>query len=100
MLNTGGSATPGLVTAKKAVGRDISTGGFDVLPDLVKIIQDGDLTFTIDQQGYWRGYISVLQLVHYVRYGLVQANYYLTGPILVDASNADQVASLAEAGVR
>jgi simple sugar transport system substrate-binding protein len=100
MLNTGGSATPGLVTAKNAVGREIFTGGFDVLPDLVKMIQDGDLTFTIDQQGYWRGYISVMQLVHYLRYGLVQANYYLTGPILVDASNADQVASLAEAGVR
>lgn len=100
MLNTGGSATTGLVQAKNAVGRDIDTAGFDVLPELVELIQDGELTFTIDQQGYWRGYISVLQLVHNIRYGLVQANYYLTGPILVDASNADEVASLAEAGVR
>ena len=66
----------------------------------MKLIQDGELTFTMDQQGYWRGYISVMELVHYIRYGLVQANYFLTGPILVDTSNADSVAGLAAAGVR
>lgn len=100
MVNTGGSATGGLVEAKKAVGRDIETAGFDVLPDIVTMIQAGDLTFTMDQQGYWRGYIAVLELVHYIRYGLIQANYFLTGPIIVDKSNADQVAGLAAAGVR
>jgi simple sugar transport system substrate-binding protein len=100
LLATGGSSAPGLVTAKNAVGRELFTAGFDVLPNLVQLIQDGELTFTIDQQGYWRGYVSVMQLVHYLRYGLVQANYYLTGPIMVDASNADAVATLAEAGVR
>jgi simple sugar transport system substrate-binding protein len=66
----------------------------------VALIQAGDLTFTMDQQGWWRGYIAVMQLVHNIRYGLLQANYYLTGPIIVDKSNADDVASLAEAGVR
>ena len=100
MLNTGGSATTGLVDARKAVGREIQTAGFDVLPQLVALIQSGDLTFTVDQQGYWRGYISVLELVHYIRYGLVQANYFLTGPTIVDKTNADQVAALAAAGVR
>lgn len=100
MVNTGGSASVGLGEAVKAVGRDIETAGFDVLPAIVEAIQAGDLTFTMDQQGYWRGYIAVLQLVHNIRYGLLQANYYLTGPIIVDQSNADEVASLAEAGVR
>ena len=100
MVNTGGSASIGLGEAVKAVGRDIETAGFDVLPAIVEAIQAGDLTFTMDQQGYWRGYIAVLQLVHNVRYGLVQANYFLTGPIIVDKSSADDVASLAEAGVR
>jgi simple sugar transport system substrate-binding protein len=100
MVNTGGSATGGLPEAVKAVGRDIETAGFDVLPEIVALIQAGDLTFTMDQQGWWRGYIAVMQLVHNIRYGLLQANYYLTGPIIVDKSNADDVASLAEAGVR
>ncbi len=100
VLVTGSSAEGGLVTAVKAVGRTIETAAFDVTPTIVADIQKGDLTFTMDQQGYWRGYISVLELVHYIRYGLVQANYFLTGPTIVDKSNADKVASLAAAGVR
>jgi len=100
MVNTGGSANQGLVDARKAVGRDIETAGFDVLPDIVASIQKGDLTFTMDQQGYWRGYIAVLEIVHNIRYGLVQSNYFLTGPIIVDKTNADSVATLAAAGVR
>ena len=55
----------------------------DVSPDIVGMIQKGDLDFTMDQQGWWRGYISVLELVHYIRYGLIQSNYFLTGPQIV-----------------
>ena len=69
-------------------------------PDIVGMIQKGDLDFTMDQQGWWRGYISVLELVHYIRYGLIQSNYFLTGPQIVDKSNADAVAGLAAAGAR
>src|ERR1700723_3172638 len=84
----------------KAVGRPLQTAGFDVSPDIVGMIQKGDLDFTMDQQGWWRGYISVLELVHYIRYGLIQSNYFLTGPQIVDKTNADAVAALAAAGVR
>jgi simple sugar transport system substrate-binding protein len=100
VVATGQPATAGIVTAKQAVGRPVQTAGFDVSPDIVAMIQAGDLDFTMDQQGWWRGYMSVLALVHNIRYGLVQANYFLTGPTIVDASNADAVAGLAEAGVR
>ncbi len=100
VVATGQPATAGIVAAKKAVGRPLQTAGFDVSPDIVSMIQAGDLDFTMDQQGWWRGYISVLELVHYIRYGLIQANYFLTGPQIVDSSNADAVAKLAEAGVR
>ena len=92
---------PGIVHSYAAAARNaVQTAGFDVSPELVSMIQAGDLDFTMDQQGWWRGYISVLELVHYIRYGLVQSNYFLTGPQIVDASNADAVAGLAEAGVR
>ena len=100
VLATGQPATAGIVAAKKAVDRPLQAAGFDVSPELVAMIQAGDLDFTMDQQGWWRGYISVLELVHYIRYGLVQSNYFLTGPQIVDSSNADAVAGLAEAGVR
>jgi len=100
VVATGQPATAGIVAAKQAVGKPIQTAGFDVSPDIVGMIQKGDLDFTMDQQGWWRGYISVLEMVHYVRYGLIQSNYFLTGPQIVDKANADAVASLAENGVR
>jgi len=100
VVATGQPATAGVVTAKQAVGRPLQTAGFDVSPDIVGMIQKGDLDFTMDQQGWWRGYISVLELVHFIRYGLIQSNYFLTGPQIVDKTNADAVAGLAAAGVR
>ena len=100
IVATGQTAATGLAAGKKAVGRPVQTAGFDVSPELVALIQAGDLDFTMDQQGWWRGYISVLEMVHYVRYGLIQANYFLTGPQIVDKSNAAAVAGLAAAGVR
>jgi len=100
VLATGQPATAGIVAAKKAVGKALQTAGFDVSPDIVSMIQKGDLDFTMDQQGWWRGYISVLELVHYIRYHLTQANYFLTGPTIVDKSNADSIAGLVAAGVR
>ena len=100
VVATGQPATAGIVAAKQAVGRPLQTAGFDVSPDIVAMIQKGDLDFTMDQQGWWRGYISVLELVHYIRYGLIQANYFLTGPQIVDKTSAGAVAGLAAAGVR
>jgi simple sugar transport system substrate-binding protein len=100
VVATGQPATAGVVAAKQAVGRPLQTAGFDVSPDIVAMIQKGDLDFTMDQQGWWRGYMSVLELVHFIRYGLIQSNYFLTGPQIVDKTNADAVAGLAAAGVR
>jgi simple sugar transport system substrate-binding protein len=100
VVATGQPATAGIVAAKQAVGRPLQTAGFDVSPDIVAMIQKGDLDFTMDQQGWWRGYMSVLELVHYIRYGLIQSNYFLTGPQIVDKTNADAVAGLAANGVR
>jgi len=100
VVATGQPATAGIVAAKQAVGRPLQTAGFDVSPDIVAMIQRTDLDFTMDQQGWWRGYISVLELVHYIRYRLIQSNYFLTGPQIVDKANADSVSGLVAAGVR
>jgi len=44
--------------------------------------------------------MPVLLLTHYIKYGLLEANYFLTGPTVVDKSNIDQVAKLVTAGYR
>ena len=74
--------------------------GYDIVAQSLAAIEDGRQAFTIDQQQFWRGYMPVLLLVHYIRYGLIEANYFLTGPTVVDASNVKRVEALVKAGYR
>lgn len=91
----------GLLAAKEQSGRsDFLVSGYDVVSQALDAITDGREAFTIDQQQYWRGYIPVLLMVHYLKYGLNEANYFLTGPSVVDASNVGQVTDLVKAGFR
>jgi simple sugar transport system substrate-binding protein len=91
----------GLLSAKRDSGRnDLIITGYDLDPEALDAIQDGRQAFTIDQQQFWRGYMPVLLLTHYIKYGLTEANYFLTGPTVVDKTNIDQVAKLVTAGYR
>ena len=91
----------GLLSAKNDSGKsDLIVTGFDLDAQALAAIKDGRQAFTIDQQQFWRGYMPVLLLTHYLKYGLIEANYFLTGPTIVDKSNIDQVAKLVTAGYR
>jgi len=91
----------GLLSAKADSGKaDLIITGYDIVAQSLAAIQDGRQAFTIDQQQFWRGYMPVLLLTHYIKYGLVEANYFLTGPTIVDKTNVDQVAKLVKAGYR
>jgi simple sugar transport system substrate-binding protein len=91
----------GLLSAKNDSGKqDLVITGYDLDAQALSAIKDGRQSFTIDQQQFWRGYMPVLLLTHYLKYGLIEANYFLTGPTIVDKSNIDQVAKLVTAGYR
>jgi simple sugar transport system substrate-binding protein len=91
----------GFLSAKADSGRDnLVLTGYDIVAQALAAIRDGREAFTIDQQQFWRGYMPVLLLTHYIKYGLVEANYFLTGPTIVDKNNVDQVAKLVEEGYR
>jgi simple sugar transport system substrate-binding protein len=91
----------GLLSAKNDSGKsDLIITGFDLDAQALTAIKDGRQAFTIDQQQFWRGYMPVVLLTHYLKYGLVEGNYFLTGPTIVDKSNIDQVAKLVTAGYR
>ncbi len=91
----------GFLSAKADSGKDdLILTGYDIVAQALEAIKDGREAFTIDQQQFWRGYMPVLLLTHYIKYGLVEANYFLTGPTIVDKNNVDQVAKLVEAGYR
>ena len=91
---------PFLVAAAESGIDGLMVTGYDLDATTLAAIRDGSQTFTIDQQQFWRGYMPVLLLTHQIKYGLVEGNYFLTGPALVDSSNIEATAALVEAGYR
>jgi len=85
-----------------AAGGDQKLATFDLSPDVLEAIVGGKMMFAIDQQQYLQGYLPVVFLYLYnanantVGGGLP----VLTGPGIVDASNAAAVIDLAAAGTR
>jgi simple sugar transport system substrate-binding protein len=75
--------------------KKIYLGCFDLSPEVVAAIKDGRVAFAIDQQQYLQGYMPVIILDLYLRYGLLQANDVLSGPGFVTKANAAQVEKLA-----
>ena len=91
----------GFLSAKADSGRgDLILTGYDIVAQSLEAIKDGRQAFTIDQQQFWRGYMPVLLLAHYLKYGLIEGNYFLTGPTIVDASNVEKVSALVQQGYR
>ncbi len=93
------------LAAKDAIagaGSSAQLATFDLSGDVVSSIKDGSIAFAIDQQQYLQGYLPVVFLYLYntnantVGGGLP----VLTGPGIVDSTNADAVEALAEAGTR
>jgi simple sugar transport system substrate-binding protein len=60
------------------VNKGIKTGGFDTPEATTKLLSEGNLEFTIDQQPYLQGFLPVLQLFLY------KVSGSLTGPSDVD----------------
>lgn len=88
--------------AVKELGRTVTVGGVDLSPDLLADIAAGDVLFTIDQQQYLQGYISVVALYLNVTNqntlgGGLPIN---TGPGFVTKENAEAVSALVDAGTR
>jgi len=46
----------------KRSGRSLPAGGFDLLPDDLALVADGQLAFAVDQQPYVQGFSPVMQL--------------------------------------
>jgi simple sugar transport system substrate-binding protein len=68
---------------------------FDLDGDIAKAIQDGTMESAIDQQPYLQGYLPVVFLTEYARYGVIPANNVNTGPGFVTKKNIALVQKLA-----
>ncbi len=68
---------------------------FDLDSDIAQAIKDGIMESAIDQQPYLQGYLPVVFLTEYARYGVIPANNVNTGPGFVTKKNIALVQKLA-----
>ena len=88
-----------LLEEKKLFGK-VKLSGWDLTPLMVEAIKEGKLLFTIEQQQYLQGYLPIVFLYTYNKYGLIPHGTVLTGPAIVDKGNVDVVEKTVAAGYR
>jgi len=72
---------------------------FDVSPAVIAALDKKQMGFAIDQQEWLQGYLPIVFLANYVRYGsILQNDFILTGPSLVTSENAGKVVNLLSLG--
>lgn len=81
---------------------DVTLGTFDLSPEVLDSILIGEIAFAIDQQQYLQGYLPIVFLYLYNHNANVAGGGLpiLTGPGIVDASNAADVQAYAARGTR
>ena len=83
-------------------GSDAAVATFDLNSDVIAGIQDGTISFAVDQQQYEQGYLPVVMLKLYAENlnTVGGGRPVLTGPGIVDSENVDEIAELSSAGTR
>lgn len=101
ILGTGQADTEaaGMAIEKYFPGRGYWAAGFDLSPKTLQLIRDGHVRCTVDQQPYVQGFYPVVQLTHYLRYGIIPSDMD-AGATIIDKSKVDQVMSLSQKKIR
>ena len=102
LVDGNGGITPAVAAHLKRMGKkpnELPYGGFDLSTDTIKYIKEGYIGLISDQQPYLQGFLPILQSCLTKKYGFAGLNID-TGVGLIDNSNVDLVAGLAEKGIR
>jgi simple sugar transport system substrate-binding protein len=84
------------VEKNDAVGK-VTLGGYDVSPAVLDCIKRGVTAFTLVQQAYAQGYMSVVNLYLKAKYGMTPSNID-TGTLLVTKDNAEAFQPVVDSG--
>jgi len=100
-LGAGTAGEPSLA-AVKDVGKTGKTNvaTFDLSANFLKAVAAGEAAFAIDQQQFLQGYLPVVFLANYARYGLMPGGDVASGPNLITKDKAAQVVELSAKGIR
>ena len=102
IIGLGAPITLTLLKSVATAGSSAKVASFDLNKDLAQKIADGTVLFTVDQQPWLQGYGSVDALWQVKRGGfkLGGGQPVLTGPTIVDKSNAADVVKFSDQGIR
>ena len=103
VLTLGPTGAAPAMAALESLGQtgEIKLGTFDLSPEVLEGVRDGNVLFAIDQQQYLQGYLPVVLLTLYAKnLNTVASPLIMTGPGFVTADNAERVIALSEAGTR
>jgi simple sugar transport system substrate-binding protein len=99
---TTGTESVQAVRRAHRVGRT-QVATFDLGPDVLRAVRNGQIAFAVDQQAYLQGYLPVILLAQRARFGLFPARrgeLIPTGPNFVTRRNAARVIELARRSIR
>jgi len=68
MFAVDAGSTQGIAQIMEQFGlaeKGVKAGGYDLLPEILTLMKDGHIDFTIDQQPYLQGFLPVMQLYLY-----------------------------------
>ncbi|MGQ7246453.1 sugar ABC transporter substrate-binding protein [Halomonas sp. V046] len=102
VLSLGSLATVPLINEFRdqgAMGK-IAFATFDLAPESLEAVKNGEMLFAMDQQQYLQGYLPIVSLALYNRYGLRPTTNIQTGPNFITQENAEQVIELTRQGYR
>jgi simple sugar transport system substrate-binding protein len=97
---SGMQAVDGVARVRRA--GQVKIAAFDLGPEVLQAVRTGRLLFAVDQQPYLQGYLPVVMLANYARYGLLpaQGDVVATGANFVTQANADQAIELSQRLIR
>jgi len=102
VVTLGAQQAHAALMAKEWAGSDARLITFDLDPDVAKLIRDGAIEFSIDQQPYVQGYMAVTALYLNLRNGndIGGGEAVLTGPSFVDRENIERILPFAQHNTR
>ena len=100
-LSAGQSGEPAVAAVEEAQKADkVKVASFDLSANFLKLVSEGKAVFAVDQQQYLQGYLSVIFLATYAKYGMIPGGDVSSGPNLVTKDKAAQVIDLSAKGLR
>ena len=103
ILTLGPTGAAPAMAALESLGdaANVQLATFDLSPEVLEAIRDGNMLFAIDQQQYLQGYLPVVLLTLSARnLNTVANDVIMTGPGFVTQETAERVIDLSAAGTR